>query len=126
MMTKGVYCHTCYLANIEEQAEAYEKTMEAARNIDVYFADQGKETRRIKRTQIKYKIAACEDRDELILRFAFLAVLDGYSTLVDVDIVAEKKLDGTRQKTNYRGTASPANPQPGHTPKDRSIRHNPN
>jgi hypothetical protein len=124
---KGVYCESCYQAKIAETAEAYEATMTAARNVDVYFKDQGKETRLIPRAKnIKYVINNCTDRDELILRFAFLAVLDGYSTIVDVDVVADKVRDGSYQTTNYHGSAVPANARPDHIPRDRSLRHNPN
>ena len=125
-LTKGIYCHPCFLAKVEAPAEAYEATMEAARNVDVYFSDQGKETRLIPRSKHKYKIDSCADRDELVLRFAFMAVLDGFKTLVDTHIVGKKVRDGARQTTNYSGTAVPANAKPNHIPKDKSLRHNPN
>ena len=124
---KGVYCESCYQAKIAPTVELYEQTMTAAQNVDVFFKDQGKETRLIPRAKnIKYVIESCADRDELVLRFAFLAVLDGYSTIVDVDVVAVKVRDGSYQTTNYHGSAVPANARPDHIPRDRSLRHNPN
>ena len=126
-LAKGIYCHSCYVSQIEPHVEAYEKTMAAARKIDIYTIDQGKETRLIPRVKdIKYVIDNCADEKEMILRFAFFAVLDGYTTLVDVDILSEKVRDGTFQTTRYFGSAVPANAKPEHIVKDKSLRHNPN
>lgn len=126
-LAKGVYCHACFESRVRAEQEAYEQTMAAAANIDVYFKDQGKETRLIPRSKtIKYVIDSCEGRDELILRFAFRAVLDGYTTLVDVDITPVKLRDGTYQKTIFKGSAVPARAEAKHIIKDKSFRHNPN
>jgi hypothetical protein len=60
------------------------------------------------------------------LRFAFRAVLDGFRTLVDVDVIPVKLRDGTFQRTIYKGSAVPANAEEKHIIKDKSFRHNPN
>jgi len=126
-LSKEVYCHACFESQVRSAKEDYERTMAAAANIDVYFKDQGKETRLIPRSKtIKYVINECADRDELILRFAFRAVLDGFKTLVDVDITPVKMRDGTFQRTIFKGTAVPANAEEKHIIKDKSFRHNPN
>jgi len=100
--------------------------MQAARQIDIYFKDQGKETRLMRREGEPFIINECADREELILRLAFLGALNGFSTLVDVDIVGKKVREGSYQTTIYRGSATPANARPNQIPKDKSIRHNPN
>lgn len=123
---KGVYCQACFQAKVASEAEAYERTMELARDIDVYFKDQGKETRLIRRDADPFIIKECHDRDELILRLAFLTALNGFNTLIDVDVTGRKVRDGSFQKTIYSGLGVPANARPEHVVKDRSIRHNPN
>ena len=126
-LSKGVYCHACFESKVRAEKEAYDLTMKAAANVDVYFKDQGKETRLIPRSKtIKYVIEECEGRDELILRFAFRAVLDGFTTIVDVDVIPVKLRDGTYQKTIYKGSAVPAKMEAKHIIKDKSFRHNPN
>jgi hypothetical protein len=125
-LTKDVYCNSCFQSKVANDLEAYEKMMTAAGQVDIYYKDQGKETRLIRREGPPYVINECADRDELILRLAFLAAQDGFTTLVDVDIVGKKVRDGTYQTTTYRGSAVPANARKNQIPKDRSIRHNPN
>jgi hypothetical protein len=59
VLKKGVYCHACFQTKVSQDVEAYEQTMAAARGVDVYFKDQGKETRLIPRAKnIKYVITA--------------------------------------------------------------------
>lgn len=126
-LTEEVYCHACFESKVRTAHEEYERTKTAAANIGVFFKDQGKETRLIPRSKtIKYVIDECADRDELILRFAFRAVLDGFTTLVDVDITPVKLRDGTFQRTIFKGSAVPANAEERHIIKDKSFRHNPN
>jgi len=125
-LSKGVYCNACFEAKVAADKDSYEKTMQAARQIDIYFKDQGKETRLMRREGEPFIINECADREELILRLAFLGALNGFSTLVDVDIVGKKVREGSYQTTIYRGSATPANARPNQIPKDKSIRHNPN
>ena len=125
-LTKGVYCHACYESKISAEHQAYEKTMKAAEQIDVYLSDQGKETRWVRRDADPIIIAECDDRDEIQMRLAFQAVLGGFSTIVDVDIVGKKIRQGSYQKTVYSGYAMPTKPQERQIMKDRSLRHNPN
>ena len=125
-LTKGIYCHDCFQARIAGEQESYERTMAAARAIDIYLKDQGKETRLIRRVSPPVTVKGCSDRDELILRLAFLAAKDGFTTLVDVDVVGEKVRLGTYQKVVYRGSAVPAHARADQIPRDKSLRHNPN
>jgi hypothetical protein len=125
-LCKGVYCHTCFQAKVAADVEAYEQMMERARKIDVYMIDQGKETRLIRREGDPYVIKECADRDELILRLAFRAALDGFTTLVEVDVVGKKVRDGSYQKVIYSGSGIPANARAKQIIKDKSFRSDPN
>lgn len=106
-----VYCYPCFSAEVEPAIEKYNELMERAKNIQVFMKDQGKETRNFKRDVPTYKIAKCADREEIMLRLAFMAVEEGYNTLFEVDIKAEKIRNGSYQTQNFSATAMPANPK---------------
>ena len=126
ILTKGVYCHSCYESKIAEQHQEYKKTLREAANVDIYLKDQGKETRWVRRDADPIEIKECEDHDELMMRLAFQAVLGGFTTLVDVDIVGTKVRKGSYQKTSYSGYAMPSKPKESQIMKDKSLRSNPN
>lgn len=125
-LSLGTYCHACFEAKVAPELESYEDLMAAARQVDVYFKEQSKETRLIRREDISYVISECADREELVLRLAFLAASNGFTTLVDVEIVGIKVREHAYHKTVFRGSATPAKVRPNQVMKDRSIRHYPN
>ena len=108
----GNYCQSCFDAKIEPELQKYNKTMERAREIGVYFDTQGKETRLIKRLEDPITIENLPDRDETILRLAFLAAKAGFNAIVDVDVRSEKVREGSYQHLKWRGTCVPANVDP--------------
>ncbi len=112
----GAYCLTCYEAKAAPAIRDYDAIMEQAKNVNVFFTEQGKETRLIKRSDTKFSISNCTDRDETILRMAFFAVQAGFDTLVDIDLVYEKVRDGSFKLSNWKGTATGAKPDPKHLP----------
>ncbi|UOF00658.1 hypothetical protein [Bdellovibrio reynosensis] len=105
----NVYCSPCYSSQVEPAIAKYDDMMKQAKNLEVYFKDQGKETRNFKRDVPSYKIPKCTDREETLLRLAFFAVEDGYNALIDVDLRSEKIRNGSYQTLNWSGTALPAN-----------------
>lgn len=86
--------------------------MVRAENIIVFFKNQGKETRLIKRTEKPLRVTECDDREETLLRLAFLAAQNGFNGLIDVDIKAEKIFDHAYQTKNWTGIAMPVNLDP--------------
>lgn len=118
----GSYCTPCFDAEIGPELAVYDELRERAGEVLVYFKNQSKETRLFKRGKDILKVASCPDRDETVLRLAFLAVQKGYNAIIDVDISAEKiRSGGGYQSSNWRGTAIAANlsgnkpppPEPG-------------
>ena len=49
----------------------------------------------------------CSDKNETLLRLAFLAALSNFNTLLDVDITHKKVRDEVYQKTMWFGTGVP-------------------
>ena len=125
-LSKGIYCHPCFNEKVAGEVEEYESKMETARNLDLYFKNQGKETRFVRRHAKPLVINACVDRDELLLRLAFLAVHGGFKCLVDVEVTAQKVTNHAYQKSVFKGTAVPVNPAPHHLPRHNSNLSNPN
>src|SRR5262245_3331877 len=90
ILTRGVYCGSCFEQNVEPSLTDYDATMERAREVLVFFNDQGKETRLIRRTEKPLRIASCADREETLLRLAFLAAKAGYNAVVDIELTGKK------------------------------------
>jgi hypothetical protein len=107
-LTKGTYCGACFASKIAPELATYDEMMEKARTVYVFFSNQGKETRLIKRADKIYRIDDCADHDETVLRMAFLALHDGYNTIVDVDVVYAKSRSGSFKIAKWSGSAVPA------------------
>ncbi|HEY8270887.1 MAG TPA: hypothetical protein VIG33_08355 [Pseudobdellovibrionaceae bacterium] len=108
----GTFCGPCFDFKVSPEIETYNQTMEAAKEIAVFFNDQGKETRLVKRLADPVQVVECKDRDETVLRLAFFAAQGNYNGIVDVDVKSEKVKNGTYQTLRWRGTAIPANIDP--------------
>lgn len=107
-LSEGAYCLQCFETKVRPEIEAYERTAEAAKNIEVFMKNQSKEFRLLKRAEKQVEVRDCEDRDEALLRLAFLAVQSGFDALVDVDLLPKKvRIDGY-QTSVWNGTAYPA------------------
>lgn len=103
----GTYCGPCYDSKVAPELSDYEETMERAKNIAVFFKNQSKETRLMRRAERPFKITDCADRDEALMRLAFLAAKGKYNALIDVDITSEKILSGRYQTSKWSGTGVP-------------------
>jgi hypothetical protein len=111
-LTHSIYCGQCYDQIVAPALEAYAKDMERAKNIFIFSKAQSKETRLMKRSTPPYQVKDCPDREETILRLAFLAAKDNFNAIIDVDVVADKICKGKYQTSNWRGTAIPAQVNP--------------
>lgn len=122
----GIYCPSCYFKDVEGELEEYERTLEQAKNIDVFFKKQSKETRLVRRQEKPIKIEKVLDRDELIMRLAYVAAESKYNALVDVDLTSEKVKHGSYQHQLWSGKGTPANVKSNPAERDKSLWHNPN
>jgi len=120
-MAHSTFCNTCFDQHIAADLVLYEQTMETAKNISIYYNDQGKETRLMKRIDVLLTVNDCTDRNEIIMRLAFKAVQMGFNAVIDVDIVATKVRTGAYQTHMYRATGIPSNAHEKNKVHDRSI-----
>lgn len=102
------YCGPCFDEKIAPEILAYEQLMDRAKDVAVFFKKQGKETRLIKRLEDPIRVTDCADKDEILLRLAFLAAQGNFNTLVDVEIVAEKVREGGYQRSKWQAVGVPA------------------
>ena len=100
-LAHGTYCGGCFDAKVQSALEVYTETMERAKDVNIFFKTQGKETRFIKRVEKALKVENCEDRAEAILRLAFLAAEHGFNTLIDVEVSSKKIHMGGWQTSSY-------------------------
>ncbi len=108
----STYCGTCFNLTVEPAIANYDRMLQNAREVSLFYKDQGKETRRMSRVEKPVVVENCLDRDELILRLAFRAVEEGFNALVDVDLVSQKVKQGNYQHLIWRGTAVPISLEP--------------
>ena len=108
-LSHEVYCEPCYLAKVHEPYQKYSETLSKARNINVYYKAQSKETRLLKRREEPVKVENCLDEQQVLMSLAFLAAEAGYNGLIDVDVKSVKVRNGKYQTSTWSGTGVPAN-----------------
>ena len=106
-LTSLVFCPQCYDSKIAQDLRLYEETIEKAKDILVFFKDQSKETRLMSRKEPAIKIENCDDREETLLRLAFVAAQKNFNGLVDVELDSKKVRDGSYQTHKWSGSAVP-------------------
>ena len=72
------------------------------------FKTQKKEVPLIKKSKETKKVTDCMDRDETILRLAFMAAQLDFNALIDTDVKAEKHRNHGHHKHSWSGTGVPA------------------
>jgi hypothetical protein len=103
----SIYCSSCYDQTVATEMESYNQILELAKDVNIYFKTQGKETRTLKRKEKPVKITNCPDYDEALLRLAFLAAKANYNCLIDVEMNSKKEIVNGYQKTIWSGTGIP-------------------
>jgi hypothetical protein len=102
------YCQNCYAQTVESALEAYEEIIERARGSYVFFTSHRKQIPLLKKSKDSVRVENCEDRDETILRLAFLAAEQGYNSVMEVEVVCEKVRNEGYQKSAWRAVGIPA------------------
>ncbi len=102
------FCPNCFDEKVRDELSDYISIMDKAKDVNVYAKVQSSETRLMRRVAKQIKIKDCEDKEEALMRLAYLAAQKGFDTIVDVDIISKKvKLGGRYKKLVWDGTATP-------------------
>ena len=107
-LTHGVFCIPCFNGKVAPELDSYNQIMQKAKDVFVYLIGQSKEYRLIKSTEEPVRVADCADREETLLRLAFMAAQADFNTLIGVDIKFKKSSDTSYKKNTWSGTAIPA------------------
>ncbi len=104
------FCQNCYHKH-SAQIDLYQDNIRKAQQVTIFTKDQSAESKWMKRIEKPIVITDCLDRDETLLRMAFLAVQKGFDTLVDVDIKYTKVGDNSYKKYLWSGSGIPVDPK---------------
>lgn len=99
------YCSNCFDDKVAAPLAEYEETMEKAREVIIFFKNQGKLTRFLKRKEDPYKVVDCADQEDALMRMSFFAVQSNFNALIDVEITNRKVKVGTYLKGVVDGSA---------------------
>jgi len=104
----GAYCPACYDQQVWPALSEYNEQLERAKNVNMFYLSQSKESRFVRRIEKPISVKDCVDRQDAILRLAFIAVRAGKNALVDVDLSSSKIRNGGYQTSSWSGRAIPA------------------
>lgn len=107
-VTLGAFCYSCFDRIVGPQLDAYNEKLEQAKNVNVFYASQSKESRFVRRKEKQIQVEDCDDKEEVVMRLAFIAVEAHQNTLLDVEITSIKTRNGGWQSSRWAGKAIPA------------------
>lgn len=102
------YCPACYDTHVAPALEAYNQTMQQARGVFFFFQAQKRSLPILRRAPKQVRVEACEDRDETILRLAFMAAEQGFNAVIEAELTSKKVRNEGWHKTVWQGVGLPA------------------
>lgn len=102
------YCPHCHSETVEPALALYNETLERAENVYIFFTTQKTYIPALKRSKEILRVKECPDRDEAILRLAFLAAKQDFNAVTDVLVSSEKVRDGAYQTMKWKAQGCPA------------------
>ncbi len=108
----GVFCSPCFTNKVEPEIAAYAETVARAGEVNVFYKTESKESRFIRRVEKPIKVKDCSDRDDVLMKLAFVAASRGFNILLDVEAGSEKVHMAGWQTSNWHGVAVPATVDP--------------
>ena len=102
------YCESCFDEVVKPAKEKYLEILKLAKGMPVLMKSYRGFTPLIKKSRIEVSVSDCPDREDLIMKLAFLSVEQGFNAIIQTDIVCEKVRNNGRQKSKWSGKALPA------------------
>ncbi len=106
-LTKTTYCPTCFDVHVRPDLDIYNALLDKAKDFPVYSKSQTKETRLMRRNRPKLIASDCEDKEEALLKLAFLAVYDACTAIVDVEVISKKVRNHAYQTLTWEASGLP-------------------
>ena len=101
------YCGPCFSAKVSPALDAYNETVQAAKEVFIFDKGAGEMTRLMRRVEKPLLIDDCVDRHESLLRLAFLAAKANFNALLDVEILPKKIRNEGYQTTKWQARGVP-------------------
>jgi hypothetical protein len=101
------YCAACYFKVIEPALENYNEVMERAKAMYFFFDEQKKPVPVTKRGKVRIYVKDVLDREEAILRLAFIAASQGFTAVIEAKVISKKVRNEGYQKSIWQGEALP-------------------
>jgi hypothetical protein len=102
------YCQACYDEHVATELERYTEILARAEEAFIFFTSQKAFIPLIVKSKEIFRVANIPDRDEAILRLAFLAARKDFNAVMEVEVVGEKVRDGAYQTMKWRAQGHPA------------------
>lgn len=106
-LKEGIYCPVCFNSQVAPELDSYEEHLAKAREVYVFYKAEGKETRTFRRSEKPIQVTGCADKEEAILKLAFLAAREGFNGILDVEITNRKINIHGYQSSECDATARP-------------------
>lgn len=107
-LSHKIYCRFCFDEKVEPELMKYEEIKSKADEVYVFFKTQRKEIPLIKKSREVFEVTDCDDRDETILRLAFMAAEQNFNAVIETDVIHKKVRNHAYQSTRWQGTGIPA------------------
>jgi hypothetical protein len=107
-LTHVRYCNSCYSNEVEGQLAEYEEIADRAKRVFVFFKTRKKGLPLIKKEKDREFIESCPDRDETILRLAYISASRGLNAIVEVEVESKKIRNEAYQTSIWSGSGIPA------------------
>ncbi len=107
-LSHAFYCPDCHQEHVQPALADYEEKLAQAREMYFFFNTQRSFLPVLKKHTEPIRVENCEDRDETILRLAFLSAQLGYNCVVEAEVKSTKTRNGNHLKHFWTGTAFPA------------------
>jgi hypothetical protein len=107
-LTHTAYCDTCFHEHVTEARVAYNDLMAKAKEVFIFSTAQKKHIPILKRARERIEVKNCDDKEEIVMRLAFLAAEENYNGVIEVDVKTTKVINGGYQKSVYNASGIPA------------------
>ncbi len=102
------YCGQCFDLHVAPELSLYEETLEQAKRVFVFFKTQRKSIPLIKKEKNPEWIEESPDRDETILKLAYISASRGFNAIMDVETTSKKVRNEAYQTSVWSGSGIPA------------------
>jgi hypothetical protein len=101
------YCPACFTQDVAPELATYETIFTRAKDVFVFSIAKHKQTRLIRRSKILLSVEGCADKQEAVLKLAYLAAKENFNSIIDVEIICEKVRMGAYQTSKWNAKGVP-------------------